>query len=152
VTGAGATLAIELEQLVAAPREDVFRAFVEPAELRRWWGPRGFTVPEASLDAWAGGRYRIAMRPPGGEPFHLTGEYREVAAPERLVCTFAWEPPHPDDRETVVTVVLEDRGDATRVTVRQGAFATEERRELHRQGWRETLDRLREHLAGDPPG
>jgi uncharacterized protein YndB with AHSA1/START domain len=148
----GAPLGIELEQLVAAPGDEVFRAFVEPEQLSRWWGPRGFTVPEASLDAHPGGRYRIAMRPPGGEPFHLTGEYRDVEAPARLVLTFNWEPPHPDDRETVVTVVLQDRGDATLVTVRQGAFATEERRELHRQGWRETLDRLRGHLTGGDAG
>ena len=41
---------------------------------------------------------------PGGDLFHLTGEFREVDPASRLVYTFVWELPDPDDREMVVTL------------------------------------------------
>jgi uncharacterized protein YndB with AHSA1/START domain len=93
-------------------------------------------------DARVGGRFRIAMQPPEGEPFHVAGEFRAVDPPALLAYTFNYEEPDPDDRETVVTFALEDRGGTTGVTVDQGVFATEARRALHEQGWNETLDRL----------
>jgi uncharacterized protein YndB with AHSA1/START domain len=87
------------------------------------------------------------MQPPEGDRFFLVGEFRDVEPAARLVYTFRWEDPHPDDRETLVAFVLRDTGEATELTVDQGDFATEERRELHERGWNETLDRLDELLA-----
>ncbi len=46
------------------------------------------------------------MQPPDGELFHLRGEYREVDPPERLVFTFEWEDPDPDDVTNVVTLTF----------------------------------------------
>ena len=146
-TGPGA-LTLQLERLLPAPPGRVFAAQVDPALLARWWGPSGFTAPAVEIDARAGGRYRIAMQPPQGELFHLAGEFLEVAPPARLVYTFRWEEPHPDDRETVVTVSLDDRGGATLLRVDQGVFATRERWALHEGGWTEALDRLEALLAG----
>ena len=139
---------LRLERVVPAPPAVVFRASTEPDELARWWGPRGFTTPRVEVNARVGGAYRIAMQPPEGDLFHLSGEFREVAPPHRLAYSFRWEEPHPDDRETVVTVSLRDLGGATGLVVVQGAFATEERLALHQQGWTETLDRLEELLSG----
>jgi uncharacterized protein YndB with AHSA1/START domain len=127
----------------------VFRAQTDPAALARWWGPSGFTCPAVDLDARAGGRYRITMRPPAGEPFHLEGEFLEVVPPSRLAYTFRWEEPHPDDRETVVTVVLRRLGAATAMAVDQGDFATPERLALHVGGWTESLERLAGTLRDD---
>ncbi len=84
------------------------------------------------------------MQPPEGEPFVLSGEFREVEPPTRLAFTFCYEDPDSDDRETVV-VSLRDVGGSTELTVEQGPFASEARRALHEQGWTESLDRL-EHL------
>ena len=75
------------------------------------------------------------MQPPEGDLFHLSGELREVDPPARLAFTFRWDPPDPDDRETLVALSLEDRGDETEVQFLQGEFATEERRALHEDGW-----------------
>ena len=81
----------------------MFEAMTDPEQVAQWWGPEGFTCPEVTLEAKVGGAYRIAMQPPeGGELFHLAGEYVEVHPPTRLVYTFRWEPPDPDDRETVL--------------------------------------------------
>jgi uncharacterized protein YndB with AHSA1/START domain len=135
-------LTLELERTVPASREAVWKALTEPDELARWWGPAGFTTPGIELDLRPGGAYRFAMRPPEGEPFHLSGEFTEVEPPSRLTYTFVWEPPNPDDRETLATISLGEAGDSTKVTLVQGSFATHERLALHRDGWSESLEKL----------
>jgi uncharacterized protein YndB with AHSA1/START domain len=128
--------------MLDSPPDAVFRALTDPDVLARWWGPRGFTVPAVELDLRVGGRYRIAMQPPDGELFYLSGEFREIDPPVRLVYTFEWEDPDPEDRETVVTLSLMAVGDSTELVLEQDEFATERRRRLHDEGWSDTLDRL----------
>ena len=139
---------LHLERVLRAPRALVFSAHIEPDQLAKWWGPHGFTAPSVDLDPRVGGGYRIAMQPPDGDLFYLSGEFREVDAPNRLTYTFRLEDPDPDDRETVVTFSLFDLGESTRLIVDQGRFASEARRALHEQGWTETLERLQEFLGG----
>jgi uncharacterized protein YndB with AHSA1/START domain len=89
------------------------------------------------------------MQPPNGDAFHITGEFREVSLPSRLAYTFAYEPPDPDDVETVVTLSLQDHGASTQVLLEQGTFKTEARRALHRDGWTESFDRLGRLIGQD---
>jgi uncharacterized protein YndB with AHSA1/START domain len=140
-------LTLELGRVLAAPASAVFDAFVDPDQLSKWWGPEGFTVPSLEYDPRVGERYRIEMQPPEGDPFHLSGEFREVDRPARLAYTFRWEPPDPDDVETLVELSLVERGDSTEVLLTQGPFKTEARRELHRDGWTDTFDRLERFLS-----
>jgi uncharacterized protein YndB with AHSA1/START domain len=137
-------LVLELGFTLAAPQEQVFRLLTDPDELVKWWGPEGFTTPEAELDPRPGGSYRLTMQPPDGDAFHVTGTFLEVDRPRRLAFTFRYEEPAPDDRETVVVLSLVARADGTQITVSQGPFATDERRDLHLTGWTESLERLRD--------
>ena len=125
----------------------MFAAFTQAEELRKWWGPSGFTVPRAELQARAGTTYRIDMQPPEGEPFSLIGEFREVEPPARLAYTFAWEEPDPDDVETLVELSFQALDGSTVVALRQGPFKTEARRALHRDGWTDSLDKLERLFA-----
>ena len=140
-------LELHLERVVPAPPERVFAAFLDAKALAAWWGPAGFTAPEVVLDPRIGGRYRIAMQPPEGDSFRLGGEFREIDPPQRLVYTFVWEEPDPDDRETLVRLDFRPRAESTLVVLDQGPFATEERFALHEAGWTETLERLARYLA-----
>jgi len=135
---------LELSCVLTAPREQIFRALTEPAELAKWWGPRGFTTPGVDLDLTVGGGYRLTMQPPEGEAFHLSGEFLEIDPSSRLVYTFRWDEPDPDDRETVVALSLHSVGDATTVSLSHGEFATDERLALHRSGWTDSFAKLRE--------
>jgi uncharacterized protein YndB with AHSA1/START domain len=135
-------LVLKLKHVLDSPRERIFKLLTEPAELAKWWGPHGFTTPEVELDLSVGGRYRFTMQPPEGEAFHLSGEFIEIAPPTRLVYTFCWDEPDPDDRETVVVLSLAAVGDATEVSLSQGEFATDERLALHRNGWADSLEKL----------
>jgi uncharacterized protein YndB with AHSA1/START domain len=138
---------LRLTRVLPAPRVDVYRAMTDPEELARWWGPKGFTSPSLDFEPRVGADYRIAMQPPDGGLFHLSGEFQKVEPPARLAFTFRWEPPHPDDRETLATLTLEDRGDETEVRFTQGEFATEERLALHAGGWGDSFEKLEQLLA-----
>jgi uncharacterized protein YndB with AHSA1/START domain len=140
-------LTLRMNRALAAPRSVVFTACTEPGELAKWWGPRGFTAPSVEIDLRVGGSYRIAMQPPEGELFYLSGEFREVDPPARLVYTFRWEDPDPEDRETVVTVSLRDLDDSTEFVLEQTGFAAERRRALHDAGWTDALDRLQQLMS-----
>ena len=135
-------LVLNLECMLTAPPEEVFRMLTEPSELVKWWGPHGFIIPAAELNLAEGGRYRFRMTPPDGEPFHLSGGFLEIDPPWHLVYTFRWEEPAPDDRETVVDLSLGSTGEGTRVTLSQGPFLTGERLDLHRNGWTESFEKL----------
>ena len=110
-------------------------------------GPEGFTVPSLAFNPRVGDSYRIEMQPPEGDPFYLTGEFRVVDPPARLAYTFIWEPPNPDDVETLVELSFRDLGESTEVLLAQGPFKTEPRRELHHNGWTESLDKLERLLS-----
>lgn len=141
-----AGLMLELNASFGAPREQIFAMLTEPAELSKWWGPRGFELPAAELDLSVNGRYRFTMKPSDGEPFHLSGTFLDIDSPGRLVYTFSWDEPTPDDTETVVTLTLEAHDGGSRVSLSQGLFATAERLALHRGGWTDSFEKLREVL------
>jgi uncharacterized protein YndB with AHSA1/START domain len=136
-------LVLQLGCLMDAPRERVFSMLTEPAELAKWWGPRGFTTPQIELNLSVGNGYRFGMQPPDADLFHLSGQFLEIDPPSHLVYTFRWEEPAPDDRETVVRLSLDALGEATQIWLSQGKFATQERLALHRSGWTDGFEKLR---------
>ena len=117
-------LTLEMNRALPAASSLVFEAFTDPNELARWWGPEGFSTPSLEFDPRVGESYRIEMQPPEGDAFHLTGEF------------FAVDPP----------TGLADLGDSTQVMLTQGPFKTEARRGLHRDGWRDSFNRLERTL------
>jgi uncharacterized protein YndB with AHSA1/START domain len=141
-------LTLELKRILPAPPVVVFAAFSDSNQLAEWWGPRGFTVPSLEFDPRVGELFRIEMQPPEGDRFHLAGEFREVDPPARLAFTFAWDPPDPDDLETLVALSFRGLGESTEVNLTQGPFTSEARRTLHRDGWTDSLDKL-ERLVAD---
>jgi uncharacterized protein YndB with AHSA1/START domain len=137
---------LEIERLLPAAPAIVFPAFTSPSQLVRWWGPEGFVTPSLEYDPRVGASYRIEMRPPKREPFHLTGEFREVDPPTHLAYTFSWDPPDPDDVETLVELSFRPLKEATVVVLIQGPFKTEVRQKLHLNGWTESLDKLQQFI------
>jgi uncharacterized protein YndB with AHSA1/START domain len=135
-------LTLEMVRALPVAPARVFAAFSDPDELAKWWGPEGFSVGSVDFDPRVGGTYRIEMQPPEGDPFYLGGEFREVDPPGRLAFTFVYEDPDLDDVATLVELSFRDRGESTEVVFTQGRFKTEARRELHRDGWTDSFDRL----------
>lgn len=122
---------ILLERVFDAPRRLVFEAMSKPEHVRRWWCcMEGFTMTVCEIDLRVGGKWRYAMVGPDGNEFAFRGEYREIAAPDRIVHTEIFEP-FPDS-PALVTVTLEERGGKThfRALVEH---LTKEARDMHIQ-------------------
>jgi uncharacterized protein YndB with AHSA1/START domain len=137
-----------------APRRLVFAALTRPELLSRWLGARGWQVVDCEIDLRVGGAWRVLSRGPGGAQMAHGGVYREVAAPDRLVYTEAY-----DDQwfagEALVTAELVETGRRTTLTtttqygsreIRDAVLATPMRR-----GVAEGYDRLDAVLADLPP-
>src|SRR4051794_41634391 len=146
-------LVLEMRRALPAPRSKVFAAFRDSERVAKWWGPDGFTVPNVDFSTIVGEAYRIDMQPPEGDAFYVHGVFRTVHPPERLAFTFEWEPPDPDDVETLVDLTFREQEGATELSLWQGHFRTDARFELHRNGWGGTLDPLRAapRAGGCPP-
>jgi uncharacterized protein YndB with AHSA1/START domain len=130
---------LRIRRTLPAPREEVFRAFTRPEPLQQWWGPKGFTLPEVSLDLRVGGQYRFGMQPAQGHLLVLKGTFREIRPPEKLVYTWAWEG---IPLETLVTLEFRDVEGDTEVLLTQEPFPDDDSREQHDIGWTQQLERL----------
>ncbi len=141
------TFDLTLTRTIRAPRAKVFEAFVNPDLLRKWFGPRGHTVAETTIDAKVGGHYRIVMQPAAGKTFTVGGVYREIAPPSRLVFTWKWEGEDMGAMgETLVTVTLNERrgehGVETEVQLQHAGFPAPEAKAAHNDGWSSSLNCL----------
>jgi uncharacterized protein YndB with AHSA1/START domain len=141
---------VEVSARVAAPADDVFRAFTDADESAAWWGPEGFSVSEAQTDARPGGAIRIGMVAPDGTVQPVEGAYREVSP---SMIAFKLSPIAPDGTahlDSVVSVELIPSGDETdvRVTAEGRAFTPQGRlmvAGMH-EGWVESLRCLQRYL------
>jgi uncharacterized protein YndB with AHSA1/START domain len=139
---------LTITRVFDAPPGLVFKAWIEPERLARWSGPEGFTVTSCAMDVRPGGSYRSCIRSPEGTDHCMRGVYREIAEPERLVFTFAWEDAEGrPGREMLVTVTFAEDDGKTRMTFHQAVFESVEDRDGHREGWSSSFDLLEAYLA-----
>jgi uncharacterized protein YndB with AHSA1/START domain len=108
---------IVMTRVFNAPRHLVYEAFTTPALVKRWLvGPPGWSMPVCEMDVRVGGKYRWVWRhDTKGTEMGISGVYREVVPPERIVSTEkfdqSWYP-----GEAVDTVVLTEQGGKTTLT------------------------------------
>jgi uncharacterized protein YndB with AHSA1/START domain len=134
-------------RIIDAPRSLVFKAWTEPEQVARWWGPRGFVTTFCDMDIRPGGAFRCCMRSPAGTDHWKRGVYREIVELERIVFTFAWEDADGHlGHELLTTVTFADLGAQTRLTLHQMMFETVERRDDHRGGWTSCFGRFAEYM------
>jgi uncharacterized protein YndB with AHSA1/START domain len=95
-----------MTRVVDAPRRLVWAAWTDPRHLPHWMlGPDGWTMPVCEIDLRPGGTWHFVWRKADGSEMAMSGSYREVAPPERLVSTERWGPDWP---ETINTLVLSE--------------------------------------------
>jgi len=139
---------IVLTRLFDAPRNLVFDAMTKPELLRRWFGPRGWSLVVCEVDLKVGGAWRFVLRGPDGTEMGMRGVYREIVPPERSVHTESF-----DDfpGESLVTTTLVEQGGKTRLTGTV-LYPSQEIRDMviksgMEHGAAETYDKLAEYLA-----
>lgn len=135
-----------------APRELVFRAWIEPKHLSQWWGPKDFTVPVCEVDVRPGGAILIHMCGPDGVVIPSKGVFHEVAPPERLVMTttaFEDEDGNPQ-LEIHNTVTFAEHKGKTKLTLRAVVVKSNSAMSASlagmEEGWNQSLDRLADSL------
>jgi uncharacterized protein YndB with AHSA1/START domain len=139
---------IVLTRVFDAPRRLVFDAFTKPELLKRWFGPRGWSLVVCEVDLKVGGKWRFVLRGPDGKDMGMSGVYREIMAPDRSVHTESFDD-FPGE-SLVTTVLVEDRGRTTlTATV---LYPSQEVRDAviksgMEHGAAETYDKLAEYLA-----
>ena len=139
---------IVLTRVFDAPRSLVFDAMTKPELLKRWFGPRGWSLVVCEVDLKVGGAWRFVLRGPDGTEMGMRGIYREIVPPERSVHTESF-----DDfpGESLVTTTLVEQGGKTRLTGTV-LYPSQEIRDMviksgMEHGAAETYDKLAEYLA-----
>jgi uncharacterized protein YndB with AHSA1/START domain len=109
---------IAVKRVFAAPRELIWKAFTEPGVIKRWMsGPPAGPLTIREMDLKPGGQYRWEwLLEARGTVMRLSGAFRELVEPERIVHTETWAPPF-NMGETVVTTSFADRNGNTAVSI-----------------------------------
>ncbi|MFV5695174.1 SRPBCC family protein [Flavobacterium sp. LB3P122] len=137
-----------------ATRARVWKAWTDPENCMKWWGPKKFTCPVCEIDFKIGGKYLNCMRSPEGQDFWSTGTYLEIVPLERIVSTdsFADEKGNvvPSSHygmkgfplELHVTVEFEEHDGKTKMTLTHQGIPSGKMTDLTKASWNESFDKL----------
>lgn len=97
-----------ISRVIAAPRERVFEAWTTPALVTQWLsGLETWRLAVCEMDPRPGGALRWEWHGADGGRMGLSGTYREVTPPERIVHTELFDEDWTGG-ETLVTVVFDE--------------------------------------------
>ena len=146
---------LTLTRILKAPRDLVWRAWTDHAQLKEWWGPEHFTNPVVEGDIQVGGTLHITMHGPKGSSFDMdfpmVKRYREIVPGKKLV--FENEPIGENGErmmDSLTTVTFADHPDGTLMEMTTTAKALTERAVGFlggmEQGWSGSFDKLTRFL------
>ncbi|HEX3366546.1 SRPBCC domain-containing protein [Phenylobacterium sp.] len=147
-----------VSQLVAAPPEAVWAAFMDPAVLVEWLPPAQMTGVIDDFDLRVGGGYRMSLfYPPDEREFRgktteredrLTARFVALSPPGRMVQAITFESPDPAFHgEMTMTWTFEPAPGGTRVTVVTENLPPGVRAEDNDEGARLSLEQLARRFA-----
>ena len=150
------TKELTITRVFEAPREKVFKAWTDPKQIQEWWGPRGVTIPTCEWEPKPGEKINIVMLAGEelgelkGQEWPMTGEFKEVIEPEKIVFTASAIMDGKIVMEHLTTVTLEDVEGKTKLTIlievtmitpeAEGPLSGME------MGWNQQIDKLEEFL------
>src|SRR6266404_4743355 len=142
---------IVLTRVFDAPRSLVWDAFTNAELLKRWFGPRGWSLVVCEVDLRVGGGFRFVLRGPDGREMGMRGVYREIVSPERSVHMESFDD-YPGESQ-VTTVLVEQAGKTTLTATI--LYSSQEIRDAviksgMEHGAAESYDKLAELLAAVP--
>ena len=141
---------VVLTRAFDAPRQLVYDAFSKPELLKRWFGPRGWSLVVCEVDHRVGGGFRFVMHGPDGKDMGMRGVYREIVPPERSVHMESFDD-YPGESQ-VTAVFTEQDGKTTLIAT--VLYPSKEVRDAVIQmgmehGAAESYDKLAELLAAN---
>jgi uncharacterized protein YndB with AHSA1/START domain len=135
-----------ITRIFDAPREVVYRAFTDPEQLARWFGPVGWSVPADSVevDDRVGGPFSFTMvnDDDPGDSSPVRAVFREVVKNELLVGYEENVEGRGDITSMTLRLEFHDEGEGkTRLVLRQGPY-DETLGEMAREGWLSSFTKL----------
>ncbi len=139
---------LEIKRFIKAPRNRVYQAWTDPAQLRRWFGPENVKTRDLVAETRVGGKFRWDCTNPEGEEMTVQGEYRELRPDRKIVFTWQWQDDETwENRNSIVTVELSDVSGGTELRLLHEQLPSEESRDGHNDGWKSALDKLEHFLS-----
>lgn len=138
---------LTIERSFNASPEVVFDAWTKPETLALWWGPEGVTTPVVELDVREGGEWTTTMHSEKMGNKVVSGVYKIIARPSRLVFTWGWSVNGERGHETEVEVLFEKSTNGTKMTMNQRVFTDVSDRDNHNMGWVSSFTCLEKALA-----
>jgi uncharacterized protein YndB with AHSA1/START domain len=138
-----------LERLLAGSPRQVFKAWTDPEQLVRWFGPEGFVTSDVTAEMHVGGRWGNTMTSPEGKRYVSSGEIRELVPSERLVIFDEGKGEPMLGHATKITVSFEPFGSGTTMRLVHGVFKSVEMRDECVRGWASTFNRLERLMRGE---
>ena len=125
-------LTVNIEKTIHAPIERVYDAWLDPSLVAQWFAPPPMRAEVQTLEAEAGGSYRIDMVPPEGPIMTVTGTYETLERPRRLV--FGWDWGEISEAPSQVEVNFSATDGGTRLVLEHRRLAPPAV-EAHADGW-----------------
>jgi uncharacterized protein YndB with AHSA1/START domain len=155
---------VVVTRIFDAPVEQVWKAWSDSEQVRRWWGPRGFTSPSAEMDFREGGTSLVCMRAPaeyGGQDMYNTWAYTKIIPLERIefINKFADQngaqldpaqmpmPPGVPPEVPHVITFKSIGGGRTEMTVTEYGYTTDQAHDVSKGGLEECLDKMAESFT-----
>ena len=140
---------VHITRSFAAPIQLVWDFWTKPELLAQWFGPHGITVDQStiSVNAESGGNWNLAMHDENGV-YPIEAEILIAAPPEYLEMRLTASTEQGDVEDVILRIQFHDHGETTRMTLLQGPF-TPEFRDLTRDGWLQSFDKLDAIIAAD---
>ncbi|MGB1014427.1 MAG: SRPBCC family protein [Nannocystaceae bacterium] len=140
-----AELSLMVRRTIAASPERLFRAWTDPNQIVRWWGPKGTRCIAAEMDLRVGGGYRIGNSMPDGNVLWIVGSFEKIEPPTRLV--YSWSLENSPERERVSVRFLARGLGKTEVIVVHKRVANRAIYESHEAGWNGCLAGLEAYIV-----
>ena len=143
-------ITLQVQRTIRAPAERLFAAWTDPAQLKKWWGPKHVVCSDAAVDLRPGGHYHIDNQMPDGTTLRIAGQFERIEPPHTLV--YSWNLQGASTGPERVTVLFEPCAEGTTVSITHERIATRQSADDHRDGWQGCLDGLLAHTVGSSPG
>jgi uncharacterized protein YndB with AHSA1/START domain len=148
---------VVIERIFEAAVDLIWKIWTEPDLFKKWYGPKGFTIPVAEMDLRVGGKRLICMVSPDGSMKMWTiGEFLEIIPNQRLVynespadengnqvspSSIGMPEGYPETTE--VTVLLEDLGGRTKMVMTHAGVPASSGAD---GGWNQAFDKLEDYV------
>ncbi|HEV7334309.1 MAG TPA: SRPBCC family protein [Flavisolibacter sp.] len=136
---------IQVSKSFPVKKEELYKAWTEPGQLKQWWKPMGKQLTEVENDIRQDGSVRYQFE----DNLQVSGTYKEVAEGEKLVYSWKWQFPEESihNGDYMLTIDFKDEGEGSLLAVTQENIEQEHAIKPHEDGWNEALDALHQHVS-----